>query len=94
MSTLTDAGVVDITWDEDDDGTITAEGLQSYEIENTETGWELAVFQDGKCKKVIDAVDLCHAVSMVYSSEAVCRWYIHEGKGYRGRKVNEKGWMV
>jgi len=33
MTRLTDAGVVDIIWGEEDDGTITAKGLQEYEIE-------------------------------------------------------------
>lgn len=91
MSRLAEAGVVDIKWTEDEDGNVFAEGLQEYEID---TDNELAIFQGDKCKRVVKAVDLCHAVSMVYSGEAVCRWNIRNGKTGNGHKINDKGWDI
>lgn len=91
MSRLSEAGVVNVKWAEDEDGNVQAEGLQEYDIDANN---ELAVFQGEKCVKVIQAVDFNHAVSMVYSSEAVCRWRIKEGGDGHGRKVNERGWAL
>lgn len=89
MSRLSELGVVDVKWTEDDDSNVFAEGLQEYEID---TDNELAVFQGDKCVKVIEATDFCHAVSMVYAGEAVCRWNLRNGKTGNGNAVNEKGW--
>lgn len=91
MGRLSDLGVVDIKWTEDDDGNISAEGLQEYDIDKDN---ELAVFHGEECVKVIQGVDLCHAVSMVYSAEAVCRWNLRNGKTGNGHKINERGWDI
>lgn len=91
MSRLSDLGVVDIKWGEDDDGSVYANGLQDYEID---TDNELAVFQGEKCVKVMECVDLCHAVAIVYASEAVCRWNLRNGKTGNGHRINEKGWDI
>lgn len=91
MTRLSDAGVVGLQWSEDEDGSVQAEGLQSYDID---TDNELAVFQGDRCIKVHQCVDFNHAVSMVEASEAVCRWRIKEGGDGHGRKVNERGWAI
>jgi hypothetical protein len=89
MGKLAELGVVDVKWSEDENGNVFAEGLQEYEIDDKN---ELAVFQGEKCVKVIEAVDLCHAVSMVYAGEAVCRWNLKNGKTGNGNLINERGW--
>jgi hypothetical protein len=91
MTRLTDAGVVEIKWEEDDGGNVYAYGLQDYEIDDKN---ELAVFHGDKCVKVTHCVDLCHAVAMVYASESVCRWNLRNGKTGNGHKINERGWDV
>lgn len=92
MGTRLDSiGVVDVTWGEDDDGCVWAEGLQTYEIDNDN---ELAIFHGDKLYKCVQGVDFCHAVAMVYSSEAVCRWNLRNGKTGNGHKINEKGWDI
>lgn len=88
---LAGTGIVDMIWAEEDNGLITAEGLQSYEIDADN---DIAVFQGDKCVEVKSAQDLQHAVSMVWSMEAVCRWNIHMGKTWRGNPVNERGWTM
>ena len=88
---LSELGVVNIKWGEDDDGCVYANGLQDYEID---TDNELAVFQGEKCVKVMECVDLCHAVAIVYASEAVCRWNLRNGKTGNGHRINEKGWDI
>jgi hypothetical protein len=90
MSKLGELGVVNLLWSEDEDG-VYAEGLQHYEIDNDH---ELAIFQGAKCTEIRECVDLPHAISLVYSAEAVCRWYIKNGKDNKNRKVNERGWPI
>jgi Na+-translocating ferredoxin:NAD+ oxidoreductase RNF subunit RnfB len=91
VSRLKELGVVDVKWDEDDDGNVQASGLQDYDIDADN---ELAVFQGDKCIKVYDCVDFCHAVAMVYAQEAVCRWNLRNGKTGNGRRINERGWQI
>jgi hypothetical protein len=92
MTRLAEAGVVEIKWEEDeDDGMVYAEGLQFYEVD---TKNELAIFHGEKCVKVHECVDLCHAVSMIYASEAVCRWNLKNGKTGNGHRINERGWDI
>lgn len=91
MTRLAELGVVDVHWTEDEAGNVFAEGLQDYEIDPAN---ELAIFQGEKCIKVIEAVDFCHAVAMVYAGEAVCRWNLRNGKTGRGYKINERGWQI
>jgi hypothetical protein len=91
MTRLASAGVVSIVWEEDEDGFITAEGLQTYEVDPNN---ELAVFHDQKCVKVHKCVDIFHAISMIEAGEAVCRWNIKNGKTGNGHKINERGWDI
>ena len=49
-------------------------------VENWDDYECAAVFHDDKCVKVHEAVDLCHAASLVYAHEAVLRWNIKNGK--------------
>jgi len=91
LTRLSELGVVEIKWEEDEEGNIAAEGLQSYDIDMNN---ELAIFHGEKCIKVIEAVDLCHAVAMVYAGEAVCRWNLRNGKTGNGHKINERGWDI
>lgn len=91
MTRLSDAGVTNIQWIEDADGIITAEGLQSYEIDLNN---ELAIFHDEKCMRVVECEDVCHAYAIAMSSEAVLRWNIKQGHDGHGHPVNEKGWRV
>jgi hypothetical protein len=91
MSRLTDAGVVSIKWEEDEEGNISAEGLQYYDIDLNN---ELAVFHDDKCVKIHKCVDIFHAISMIEAGEAVCRWNIKNGKTGNGHKINERGWDI
>jgi|SRR6516165_95995 hypothetical protein len=90
MTRLSDAGVVEISWEEDEkDGMVYAEGLQSYEIDSNN---ELAIFNGDKCIKVYRCGDLQHAVSVVYANESVCRLNIKKGMTGNGHKINERGW--
>ena len=73
MTRLDEAGVVTLVWSEDDDGTVCAEGHQSYEIDEN---CEIAVFINNKCVDIRQAADLPHAVSMVLASEAVCSYKV------------------
>lgn len=91
MGRLSDAGVVSIKWAEDDEGFITAEGMQDYEVDPNN---ELAVFHGDKCVKTHQCVDVFHAISMIEAGEAVCRWNIKNGRTGNGHKVNEKGWDI
>jgi hypothetical protein len=92
VTRLAEAGLVGLAWTEDeDDGMIMAEGLQSYEID---TANELAVFQGTKCLEVVKCADFYHAVAQVNAREAVCRWHIQMGCDWRGNDVNERGWVV
>ena len=73
MTRLSDACVVTLEWDEDDDGNITAEGHMSYDID-ADTN-DVAMFgEDGKCSRVVEASDLPHAVSIVIANESVCSY--------------------
>ena len=85
------AGITELKWEEDEEGNIFANGLAEYEID---TNNELAVFHDDKCVKVHEAVDLCHAASLVYAHEAVLRWNIKNGKTGNGHRINDKGWDI
>lgn len=92
MTRLTEIGLVNLVWSEDpacDD--VYAEGLQTYEIDDKN---ELAIFHGTKCVKIVECTDFEHAVSVVFASEAVCRWNIKQGGDGHGHKVNEKGWRV
>ena len=89
LSRLAEAGLVTLTWSEDEEGNVFAEGLAEYEIDLNN---ELAVFHGDECVKVHDCVDLCHAASIVGSHEAVLRWNIKNGRTGNGWKVTEKGW--
>lgn len=89
MGRMTEAGVTNIIWKEDDSGVITADGLQYYEIDNDN---ELAIFHDDKCVRIVECEDVCHAYSIAMASEAVCRWNIKNGKTGNGHKTNERGW--
>lgn len=88
-SRLEAAGVVEIKWEEDEEGNVFAEGLQSYEVDVNN---ELAVFHDDKCVRTYQCADLCHAVAMIYAGEGVCRWNLKNGKTGNGNAINEKGW--
>lgn len=89
MSRLADAGIVNLVWEEDDDGIVTATGLQYYEIDNNN---EVAIFHDDECVRVVECVDLGHACATVLGGEAVCRQNIKYGKTGNGNTINEKGW--
>jgi hypothetical protein len=92
MTRLAEAGVVSIQWEEDEEeGMIFAEGLQSYEVDKDN---ELAVFNGKKCVKVHQCVDIFHAISMIEAGEAVCRWNIKNGRTGNGHKINERGWDI
>jgi hypothetical protein len=91
MTRLGDAGVTTITWEEDEEGYITADGLQHYELD---TNNELATFHDDKCVRVFKCVDIFHAISMIEAGEAVCRWNLKNGKTGNGHKINERGWDI
>lgn len=91
MTRLAEAGVVSIQWEEDEDGNVFAEGLQSYEVDMDN---ELAVFHGSKCVKVHKCVDIFHAISMIEAGEAVCRWNIKNGRTGNGHRINEKGWDI
>jgi hypothetical protein len=91
VSRLADAGVVSIKWEEDDDGFITAEGLQVYEVDANN---ELATFHGDKCIRVFQCVDVFHAISMIEAGEAVCRWNLKNGKTGNGHRINERGWDI
>lgn len=91
MGRLADAGLIGIVWKEESDGTIFADGLQYYEIDNNN---ELAIFQDDKCVAVHHCVSVEHAASIAEASEHVCRWNIHLGSDWHGHKINERGWRV
>lgn len=90
MSRLAGHGVVDLNWTEDED-TVYADGLQSYEID---TDNELAIFHGPKCVRVVPCSDFSHAISVIHASEAVCRWYIRQGSDGKGHKVTERGWVI
>jgi hypothetical protein len=75
MTRLSDAGVVNLVWSEDDDGMVMADGHQSYEIDENN---EIAYFVDEKCVGFRQAADFPHAVSMVLAAEAVCAHKIRE----------------
>lgn len=74
MTRLSDVGVVNLVWSEDETG-VYAEGHQSYEIDENN---EIATFVGDKCIGVRDAADFAHAVSMVLASEAVVAYKIRE----------------
>lgn len=76
MSRLTEAHVVTLEWSEDsDDGTVYADGHQSYEIDEKN---DVAVFVDDKCTKVQGAGDFSHAVAIVLAHEAVVAYNLRE----------------
>lgn len=87
MSRLAEAGVTDLTWTEED-GTIYAEGHQSYEID---TGNELATFNGAKCVSVVSCFDLAHAVAMVTAAENVCAWHLRMGTTWHGKAITGEG---
>jgi hypothetical protein len=89
MGRLADAGITNITWEEDEDGNISAEGLQAYDIDLNN---ELAIFHGEKCVRVVECESVLHAYSIAMASEAVCRWNIANGKTGNGHKTNERGW--
>lgn len=91
MTRLNDAGVISIKWEEDEEGNISAEGLQDYEVDMDN---ELATFHGEKCIRVFKCVDIFHAISMIEAGEAVCRWNIKNGKTGNGHKINERGWDI
>jgi hypothetical protein len=94
MSKLTDAGIVDLVWSEDENG-VYADGNQSYEIEFKDNGiCELAVFQGPKCVKIIECTSISHAYSVIISGEAVCVWNIAHGETGHGYKVTAQGWKT
>lgn len=75
MSRLEELGVVELLWQETDDGTVYAYGLQQYVIHPDN---EVSTIR-GDDIETRQAVDFCHAVGMVGAGEAVCRWRIREG---------------
>lgn len=91
MTRLDDAKVYDLTWTEDEDGTVYAEGAQSYEIDADS---EIAVFQGKKCVEIRKCADLPHAVSIINAMEACCSYNARHGCNHHGKKVNERGWRV
>lgn len=76
MTRLSDAGIVNLVWTEDEDGNVMADGHQSYDIDAENN--EVSTFVDEKCVGVREAADFAHAVSMVLASEAVCAYKIRE----------------
>lgn len=91
MTRLAEARIINIVWQEDDDGIVTLDGLQYYEIDFNN---ELAVFQGDKCVAVHICNSLDHAVAIAEAGEHVCRRNIREGCSHGGYKVTEKGWLV
>jgi hypothetical protein len=91
LSRLSDAGVVNIIWEEDENGNISGEGLQYYDIDLNN---ELAVFHDDKCMHIVKCEDVLHAISIAEAHEHVCRWNIKQGKTGNGHKINERGWDI
>ena len=73
MTRLSDAGIVNLVWTEDEDGNVMADGHMSYDID-ADTN-DVAMFgEDGKCSRVVEASDLPHAVSIVIANESVCSY--------------------
>lgn len=91
MTRLDDAKVYDLTWSEDEDGTVYAEGAKSYEIDNDN---EIAIFQGKKCVEIRKAVDLPHAISIIAAHEASASYNARRGHNHHGKKVNERGWLL
>lgn len=91
MTRLAEAGVAPLEWVEDEDGTISVTGHQEYEIGNDD---EIAVFHGDKCVKILEAVDLPHAVSMVLAAEAVCSYNKRNGCDFKNRAIDEWGCVV
>ena len=79
MGKLEELGVVEVLWDEAEDGTVFAYGLKNYIIYSDNS---MAVLS-GADVTWRECVDFCHAVAMVYSAEAVCRWNLRDGKAKR-----------
>ena len=90
-SRLEEAGIHSIIWEEDENGTVFADGLQSYEIDENN---ELAIFQGDKCVQITACESLETAVAIAEASEHVCRWNIKQGAAGNGGKINERGWKV
>jgi len=90
MTRLAEAGIQNITWQEED-GIVFASGLQDYEIDESN---ELAIFQGPNCVSVHPCVGLDHAVAIAEASERVCRWNIRMGATWGGARINERGWRV
>jgi len=76
MSRLEDAAIVTLVWSEDEeDGTVYAEGHQSYEIDMKN---EIAIFVNNKCIGFQEAANFPHAASIVLAHEAVCAFKIRD----------------
>lgn len=88
MTRLSDAGIVDLVWTEDEDG-VYAEGNQHYEVDNNN---ELAIFRGDKCVKIHECTDLAAAFSIIISSEAVCIWNLKHSQTGNGYKITKQGW--
>lgn len=76
MSKLEEFGIVDLRWSEKD-GNVYATGLQDYIIF---PDGEVATFLNSQHVKSVQAIDMWHAVGMVYAGESVARWNLRNGK--------------